>query len=169
MTVYLQSVRIGRSCAKVGVSAGLLALIALCSGCGGTRSSVTGAGLDDLTERAAEGGVELVATVAGDWDDVDAALMVGLERAEVTTLTTTSTDDKRTWELYAITGQGGRADGLLTITRDVNAGRDSRGCEMITIAARLEGPRGREQATRLVRGVRDRLSQLAGVAWAPVR
>lgn len=128
-----------------------------------------GSEADGLTERASDAGAELVATVAADWDDVEAALMVGLERAEATTLTTTSSDDKRTWELYTITGQGGNASGLLTVSRDVNAGRDSRGCEMITVAARLEGPRGREQATRLVRGVRDRLSQLAGVAWAPVK
>lgn len=111
------------------------------------------------------GGVEVRATVAADWDDLDAALDIGLERSEMATLTTTRGDDRRGWELTSLTDERGE----LVATRVPGAARDKRGCEMITIIATVNGPRSQERAIRLVRGMRARLEQLAGVGFAPVK
>jgi hypothetical protein len=100
-----------------------------------------------------------------DWDDLDAALDVALERAELATLGTTRSDGERTWELTTIAGQPGQ----LTAQRDPLAPRDARGCEQLTLCATVHSPRGVEQAGRLLQAMAARLADLAGVESAPVR
>lgn len=104
-------------------------------------------------------------TLWADWDDVDAALDVGLERSELATTLTTTSDDTRTWELLAVSGTTGH----LTIQRLLIDGRDARGCEHLRLTATVNSARGPDFAARLLSGTRARLDQLAGVPFAPVR
>ena len=143
-----------------GVLTVLLAAVLLPAGCGGAGGTRVPARVLALAA-----GSVIEARVAGDWDDVDAALEPGLERAELATLTTERSDDRRAWELVNIAGVSGR----LVVMRDVGGGRDARGCEQLTLTASMPGPEGNEQAYRLVTRMAERLEQLAGVEWAPMR
>jgi len=102
-------------------------------------------------------------TLWADWDDLSASIGSGMTEAESAVLDTTASDDRRTWSLITIDNQ----TGLVTATRDPLAGRDARGCERITLAARLGGDKGKGRAAMIVSGAAERLRQLAGVDWAP--
>lgn len=106
---------------------------------------------------------ESTATLWADWDDLNASIGVGLTPAELAFTHTTSADDRRTWSLLAIDNHTGE----LVVTRDPLAKRDSRGCELLTLTAHVDGPKGRERAGLLLSGMAARLKQLAGVDWAP--
>lgn len=104
-------------------------------------------------------------TLWADWDDLGASIGSGMTVAESAVLDTTASDDSRTWSLITIDNQ----TGLVTATRAPLADRDSRGCERITLTARLDGDKGKARAAMIVSGAAERLKQLAGVEWAPRR
>ena len=117
----------------------------------------------DLISRAKGGGQ--VTELWADWDDIDAALGVGLERSELATMLTTTSDERRTWELLSMPG----GSGMLTAERLLEKGRDAKGSERIRLTARVSGSQGDVFARRLLAGMRARLLQLAGVSYAPVK
>lgn len=112
--------------------------------------------------QAAAGGTATI-TLWADWDDLNAAIGVGLTPAELAPTDTTSADDRRTWSLLSIDNHTGE----LVATRDPTAVRDSRGCERLTLSAHVDGPNGERRAGLLLTGMAGRLKQLAGVEWAP--
>lgn len=117
----------------------------------------------DLISPAKDGGQ--MTELWADWDDIDAALSVGLERSELTTMLTTTSDERRTWELLSMPG----GSGMLTAERLLEKGRDAKGSERIRLTARVSGSQGDVFARRLLAGMRARLLQLAGVSYAPVK
>lgn len=104
-------------------------------------------------------------TVWADWDDLGASIGSGFTVAESAVLDTTSSDDRLTWSVITIDNY----TGLVTASRDTNAARDSRGCERITVTAKVDGDKGKDRAAMIVSGATVRLKQLAGVDWAPRR
>lgn len=104
-------------------------------------------------------------TVWADWDDVGASIGSGFTVAESAVLDTTSADDRLTWSVITIDNHSG----LVTASRDTNAKRDSRGCERISVTAKIDGDKGKARAAMIVSGAAERLKQLAGVEWAPRR
>jgi hypothetical protein len=104
-------------------------------------------------------------TLWADWDDLNASIGSGMAYAESAVLDTANADDQRTWSLITIDNHAG----LVTAKRDPLAKRDSRGCEQLTITAKIDGDKGKERAAMIVSGAQTRLKQLAGVDWAPRR
>lgn len=96
--------------------------------------------------------------VAGDWDDLDAAVDVGLEAAEVAVLRREVSDTQGRWELVSIRDQLGE----LVIRR---AGEPDK----LTVEATIDQPRDPEREGRLVSAVCRRLRQLYGQGAAPLR
>jgi hypothetical protein len=115
-------------------------------------------------ELATGGGAVIALDTWADWDDVDAALDLALSKAELAVLNTTSSDDRRTWTLVAMSN----AQGVVTATRSVTGGRDPRGCERLRVEAMVDGPGGNTRAATLMDHLAARLEKLAGVDWAPV-
>lgn len=149
--------RIGVYGAAAGVVVTLMGWCLVGIGC---ASVAGGGGREETPTLRAE--ADGVTEVWGDWEDIDAAMFVGLYEGELDVLTSTRGDDRRGFELVSITGRRGE----LSFRRDVMGKRDSRGCELISIAARVDGPIGADQAVRLKRGLVTRLKELAGMAWA---
>jgi len=128
------------------------------TGCGTAQSSIS----PDVV--VAPDGKSTLALWA-DWDDVDASVGSGMTPAEAATLNTTSADDRRTWSLLTIDNHTGE----LVVTREPGAPRDARGCERLTLSAQIDGTQGKTRAGLMVSGIAKRLTQLAGVEWAPRR
>jgi hypothetical protein len=78
---------------------------------------------------------------------------------------TTTSDERRTWELLSMPGGAG----MLTAERLLEKGRDAKGSERIRLTASVSGSQGDEFARRVLAGMRARLLQLAGVSYAPVK
>lgn len=109
-------------------------------------------------------------TVRGDWNDVEAAAVVGLERAECAILR--RTENSPTVVAYALRTVLDQ-DGVLRFTRAApadGAGSQDRGENIdITVFCRV-GPFGdQEREERILDAVRDRLGELRGVEFAPSR
>lgn len=107
-----------------------------------------------------------VVVALGDWNDVDAAVDVGVGKGECAV--TGQTDDAdgraRTYEVVTVTGESG----WVRASADQDAA-DVMGPEPIELRAQLGlfGDQARER--RLLAGVKRRLQQLAGVETAPIR
>lgn len=136
-----------------------LAVLALAGGLGGL------CGLAACAGNATPGRTGISATlvgeasersVAGDWDDIDAAVEVALESAEVAAVGSQRAPDRVIYELVSIEGRPGQ----LVIARG-ESGR-------LTLSARIgrfgEPPRER----RLLDAVARRLARLRGVDIAPL-
>ena len=95
---------------------------------------------------------------AGDWDDIDAAVDVGMSAAELARVDASTSPDglTRTYELRTITDEP-----AWLVARREEDGRVGLGARV----GRFGDPRREE---KLIRGVADRLKALYGVDWAPV-
>lgn len=102
--------------------------------------------------------------LTADWDDLEAALAVGLPAAEVSPLgPPVHTADRLDLDIRAVTGERGR----FTATRLDPPSADADPVSM-RLTCRI-GPLGDPQRERrLLRAVADRLTQLKGVDWAPL-
>lgn len=111
-------------------------------GQGGTHATLVG----EVSERSA----------AGDWADLDAAVEVALESAEVAVIGSGHTPDRATYQLVSLEGRPGE----LVIARG-ESGR-------LTLSARIGrfGDPARER--RLLDAVAGRLARLGGVDIAPL-
>lgn len=147
-----------RPCLLLLVSVFALGFCLDAGGCAGGPPPIS----KDVVE-APDGAASM--TVWGDWDDLNASIGSGFTVAESAVLDTTSSDDRRTWSVITIDNYAG----LVTATRDTTAARDDRGCERITVTAKLDGDKGNSRAAMIVSGAAARLKQLAGVEWAPRR
>lgn len=143
------------------LAGGLVFAIGLCLDAGGCGSSQPAISADVVI--AADGAA--ATTLWADWDDLSASIGSGMTVAESAVLDTTASDDRRTWSLITIDNH----TGLVAASRDPLAERNSRGCERITLTARLGGDKGKARAAMIVSGAAERLKQLAGVEWAPRR
>lgn len=113
--------------------------------------------------KTAETGRSTALVVEGDWDDVDAAILVGLEQAEMAQLRRRSPGpDEVVVELLTLRDQ----PGTLRLTREPPTGD---GPTRITIEASVGRVREPDLERRLVRAVARRLEDLRGVEFAPVR
>lgn len=108
-------------------------------------------------------------TVRADWDDVDAALDVGLLDAECAIVS--DTRPRRgvryhtvTYTLRTIQGE----PGTVTFSRSAEGPADPRGPEPITAQASIGRYRDADRERRLLASVARRLEALAGVDWAPI-
>ncbi len=95
----------------------------------------------------------------GDWDDIDAAVDVGMSAAEVARVDARTSPDgrTRTYELRTSTDEP-----AWLIARREEDGRVGLGARV----GRFGDP---EREQKLVRGVAERLKSLHGVDWAPVK
>lgn len=95
---------------------------------------------------------------AGDWDDIDAAVDVGMSAAEVARVDASTSSDglTRTYELRTITDEP-----AWLVARREEGGRVGLGARV----GRFGDPRREE---KLIRGVAERLRALYGVDWAPM-
>ena len=95
----------------------------------------------------------------GDWDDIDAAVDVGMSAAEVARVDGTTSPDgqTRTYELRTITDEP-----VWLIARREEGGR-------VGLGARVGHFGDPEREAKLVHGVAERLKSLYGVDWAPVK
>ncbi|MBL8990728.1 MAG: hypothetical protein JNJ48_04010 [Phycisphaerae bacterium] len=108
-------------------------------------------------------------SVRADWDDIDAALDVGLLAGECAVV---SDDRPRrgvvahavTFTLRTIQGE----PGTVTFRRQAEGPADPRGPEPITGEAVLGRYRDADRERRLLAAVARRLEALAGVDWAPI-
>jgi hypothetical protein len=117
-------------------------------GCGGTPLAIG---------RGVEGSE---AVVEGDWDDLEAAVTVGAEEAEMA-LTKAEVGDRLA--AFAVRTIGGEAGEL----RAESSGSGTGAMEAIRLTARV-GLFGNPKAEeRLLRGIAGRLRALAGREWAP--
>lgn len=96
--------------------------------------------------------------VDGDWDDLDAAVDVGLEAAEVAVLRREVGQTHARWEIVSIRDQRGE----LVIRRTDAPGK-------LMVEATIDQPSDTERAGRLVSAVARRLGQLFGRDVAPAR
>lgn len=94
----------------------------------------------------------------GDWDDIDAAVDVGMSAAEVARVDARTSPDgqTRTYELRTITDEP-----AWLVARREEGGR-------IGLGARVGRFGDPEREAKLIRGVAERLKALYGVDWAPV-
>lgn len=142
-----------------------LVWILIAFGCSG---GVSGSSFDSRIE--SDQGLAL--QVVGDWNDVDAAVSVSLDDAEVAIVPVSLMGPRfaelspwlRVYELRSITD----AMGSLYIARDWTVPPNRHGSEVIVIRAELDGSRLGDDANRLERGIARRLVQLAGVDTAPM-
>lgn len=95
---------------------------------------------------------------AGDWDDIDAAVDVGMSAAEVARVDASTSADglTRTYELRTITDEP-----AWLVARREEGGRVGLGARV----GRFGDPPREE---KLIRGVAERLKALYGVDWAPM-
>ena len=95
---------------------------------------------------------------AGDWDDIDAAVDVGMSAAELARVDASTSPDglTRTYELRTITDEP-----AWLVARRQEGGRVGLGARV----GRFGDPQREE---KLIRGVAERLKTLYGVDWAPV-
>lgn len=135
-----------------------------CSAC-----SSTGGGLLPSFNSLRDQGGATVGTARADWDDIDAALDVGLYVGECAVLS----DDRPRHGVqcssitYQLTTVGGEP-GSVTISRTVSDRPDPRGPETIEIRASIGRYRDRDREQRLIEATIRRLEALAGVDWAPI-
>lgn len=104
------------------------------------------------------GAISISKLGAGDWDDIDAAVEVGMSEAEVARVDASTSSDglTRTYELRTITDEP-----AWLVARREEDGRVGLGARV----GRFGDP---EREARLIRGVAARLKALYGVDWAPV-
>ena len=118
-----------------------------CAGSGGSSRSETDTSLAGVpTERA----------VAGDWDDLDAALEAEAESAEVAVMRSRRGPDRVVYALVSIEGKPGE---LIAVR-----GEEGR----LTLSARIGRFGDSEREARLLRAVAGRLGRLRGVDVAPL-
>lgn len=103
--------------------------------------------------------------VVADWDDLDAALPVGLTDAECAKIEELpgGTADRRAWKVLSIAEEYG----TVTAMRVGPAKPDGKGSCTIRLEARIGRNGNPDREARLVQGMERRLNQLAGVDWAP--
>ena len=94
----------------------------------------------------------------GDWDDIDAAVDVGMSAAEIARVDASTSPDglTRTYELRTITDEP-----AWLVARREEGGR-------VGLGARVGHFGDAEREARLIRAVAERLRSLHGVDWAPV-
>lgn len=97
--------------------------------------------------------------VTGDWDDVEAAVLVAVPRHELAVVSAHAPDDQtRQWVLVDMRDR----QGLLTVQRKSLSAAGDWGPSPLTITCRI-GPWGdSEQERALIRTLQDRLMQLDG-------
>lgn len=110
-------------------------------------------------------GTKLSIQVTADWNDIDAALDVGLVRGQSAIVQTTRQPRHVTFTLTSITGRHGQ----ITFARQSDAAGPQAPSEPIVIQALIEGSQGPTLAQRLLEATAARLNQLAGVATAPTQ
>ncbi len=116
------------------------------------------------------------AMVIADWNDVDAAVLHGVQISEMGIVETLPAEaDRRVFRLRTI----GDEPAVLIVSRSTGA-RATRGVEGVGATTGLGGPEGiklearvgrfgnREKEQRLVNAVRARLGRLSGVDYAPL-
>jgi hypothetical protein len=136
------------------IVAGFVAIWAPGCSSSGPTTSEHGAGVSEVTKL----------TTTGDWDDVDASVIVGLDKAEAAQRSMTEVSPtERHYQFRTVLDQ----TGLLKVVQ-TKPGRAGESCE-VEMWCRVEplGDAAREQ--RIVREVARRLSHLRGVEFAPVR
>jgi hypothetical protein len=134
------------------VHTGLAAALAVasCVGSDGTRA-VAG-------RAATEPRPPTVRSVTGDWDDVEAAVIVGAAKAEVAILWPPTVEpDRQVYELLGVAGEPGRLEASLA----------EDGSIVLTCSIGRFGNPAAE--SRLVRAVAQRLRDLHGRDYAPLR
>lgn len=136
---------------------GVLAMV-----CVGAAVALGGCAAGGAPLPSADGATGAV-TVAGDWDDVDAAVEVGAAQAECAVVSSSAGAGgaQRTFEVKHISGQ--RL--TLTVTRADTSANASR----ISVVAAAQLVRDAELERRLAQRVGLRLSDLAGKEFAPIR
>jgi hypothetical protein len=128
------------------------------SGCGRTPGQGS-----LFAAKTAETGRSTSLVVEGDWDDVESAILVGLDQAEMAQLRRrTPSADEVVVELITLRDQ----PGTLRLSREPATGD---GPTRITIEASVGRAREAELERGLVRAVARRLEDLRGVEFAPVR
>lgn len=133
----------------------------LLSGCASQAKAPPPRGGEGHTPSAAQ---PISMALLGDWNDIDAALAVGLERGQSAVIATERSSRVVRFNLEAITGRSG----VITFTRQSDASGRGAPSEMIEISAQIEGAQGPTLARRLVDATAARLSQLQGVLTAPI-
>lgn len=131
---------------------------------GAAAVALAGAGALGLASCASESAPP-PATIAlsklgdGDWDDIDAAVDVGMSAAEAARVDARTSPDgrTRTYELRTSTDEP-----AWLVARREEDGRVGLGARV----GRFGDPQREE---KLVRGVAERLKSLHGVDWAPVK
>jgi hypothetical protein len=131
---------------------------------GAAAVALAGAGALGLASCASESAsppaaIALSKLGEGDWDDIDAAVDVGMSAAEVARVDARTSPDgrTRTYELRTSTDEP-----AWLIARREEDGRVGLGARV----GRFGDP---EREQKLVRGVAERLKSLHGVDWAPVK
>lgn len=131
---------------------------------GAATVALAGAGALGLASCASESAsppaaIALSKLGEGDWDDIDAAVDVGMSAAEVARVDARTSPDgrTRTYELRTSTDEP-----AWLIARREEDGRVGLGARV----GRFGDP---EREQKLVRGVAERLKSLHGVDWAPVK
>lgn len=150
---FLPGSSIRRALSVVVAAAGVMVGLAACAS--SARPAVA-------TDAASPGTM----TIRADWNDVDAAVEIAITRAEMAILRRTAepADQPEQIRFELLTMMDER--GVLTVTRDAGAGD---AMIPIHLEARVGhfGDPAREQV--LLRAMADRLEQLAGVDYAPLR
>jgi hypothetical protein len=157
-------------CRRGVVLAGLAGLLLLTAGCTSTTRP-TG---NDPSQPQRVPAVSIQDTgllgfqtqrITADWDDVDAALDVGLTRGQSAIVSSTRTAKNARFDLVTITGR----EGWIEFARQSEAAPAAGlAPETITITAHIQGQQGPVLAERLLEATAKRLRQLAGVATAPI-
>ncbi|MGH7132087.1 MAG: hypothetical protein ACREJO_09100 [Phycisphaerales bacterium] len=100
-----------------------------------------------------------------DWDDLEAALPVGLTDSECAKIDELpgETANRRAWRVLSIAEEYG----TVTATRVGPAKPDGKGACTIRLEAQIGRNGDPDREARLVAGMERRLRQLAGVDWAP--
>lgn len=103
------------------------------------------------------------AIAIGDWDDVEAAVLVGAPKAEAVILDSTLEGNEYIFRLKTVRDEPGR----LVARRDAaTAGQDPGPIHLSATIGLFGNP---EAERRLLRAVRDRLEALAGVSYRAIR
>lgn len=107
-------------------------------------------------------------SAVGDWDKVDASVAVGVSKVEMAVVSQRdSAPNERVYELVTSTDEPAR----LTVRRTDGAGAAARasGPQVIDLFAQVGRFGNAEREKALIRAVRARLGDLAGVDFAPIR